>query len=110
MASDVIKNRQDFQRVLDETIRMVGDRIRKLPKFQPYENIEYQLDKMWRWTVNGRTPTADELKQIDIGLIAVRELEPMKETDEDQTFCTNLHELNYYWDLWPDDPNVEAQD
>lgn len=109
MASDVIKSRQDFYRILDETIRMVGDRIRKTPKFRPYEDIEFQLDEMWRWTRDDRTPTDDERQQIDIGLIALRELEAMKETDDDQDFVTNLHELNYYWDNWPDDPNVEAQ-
>ena len=110
MASDVIKSRQDFQRVLNDAIRQVGDRIRATPGFQPYDEIEFQLDMMWRWTQMDRTPTDDERAQITIGMIAVREIEPMKETADDQDFCTNLHELQYYFDRWPADPNVEATD
>jgi hypothetical protein len=108
MASEVIQSRADFHRVLQEAIRQVGDRIKKTPKFAPYEEIEFQLDAMWRWTIDDRTPTEDERRQIRIGLIALRELEPV-DNAEDQQFVTNLHELNYYFDEWPDDPNVAAE-
>jgi hypothetical protein len=109
MASDVIQSRQDFHRVLQDAIRQVGDRIKKVQgKSGALDEIEFQLDAMWRWTVDDRTPTEDERKEISVGLIAVRELEPV-DTPEEQEFVTNLHELNYYFDNWPDDPNVAAE-
>jgi len=108
MASDVIQSRADFHRVLQEAMKQVGDRIRKQPKLQLWEEIEFQLDAMWRWTQNDRTPTEDERKQISIGLIVIRDMEPIDDPD-DQAFATNLHELNYYFDEWPDDPNVAAE-
>jgi hypothetical protein len=37
----------------------------------------------------------------------VRELEPASD-DEEQVFITNLHELNYYFENWPDDPDAPA--
>jgi hypothetical protein len=107
MSSEVIQSRADFHRVLSVAVRQLSDRMRKTPRFAPYENIELQLDAMRRWTADGRTPTEDERQSIDIGLIAVRELEPA-DTDEDEEFITNLHELNFYFENWPDDPNVAA--
>jgi len=109
MGSEVIQSRQDFFRVLDEAIAQISDRVRKQPKFQAYLDLEFQLDKMWRWTRDGRTPTDEERHSTDLGVIAIREIEPV-ETSEDQRFVTNLHELDYYFENWPDDPEVAAED
>lgn len=109
MGSEVIQSRDDFFRVLDETIKMASDRVRKSPKFLPYQDIEFQLDKMWRWTRDGRAPTEEERHSTDLGVIAIREIEPV-DTPEDQDFVTNLHELDYYFENWPDDPNAAAED
>ena len=71
MGSEIIQSRDDFFRVLDETIKMTSDRVRKSPKFGPYLDLEFQLDKMWRWTRDGRTPTEEERHSTDLGVIAL---------------------------------------
>ncbi len=108
MGSDVIKSRSDFFRILGVTQKAVGDLLRKVPKSETYEMLELQLDAMWRWTAGDRTPTEEERNSIDIGLLAVRELEPAND-DEEQELITNLHELNYYFEYWPDDPDSPAE-
>ena len=105
MASDIINSRDDFWHVLDESIDIVGQRLRVAPQSWVYQNIQRQLNAMKGWTSTGRTPTQEERESIDVGLIALRELEPA-ETGDEQMFVTNLHELNYYFENWPDDPSV----
>jgi hypothetical protein len=83
MASDVIRSRADFFRVLDEALKGILDRLTKVPNLGAYQIIENELDAMKRWTANGRTPTQDERDRVDIGVITIRELEPAG-TDEDQ--------------------------
>jgi hypothetical protein len=109
MGSQVIQSRADFFRILDEALKEVAVRIPKIPGFEPLESIELQLDAMKRWTVNGRVPTEDERHWVDIGVITIRELEPAEDT-ADASFFTKLHELNYYFENWPDDPDVAAED
>jgi hypothetical protein len=109
MASEIIQSRDDFFRVLDEAIRLTSDRLRQNPKDENYQSVEMQLDAMWRWTRDGRTPTDDERQSITIGRIAVREFEPA-ETPEEYDYNNYLHELNYYFENWPDDPEVAAED
>jgi hypothetical protein len=109
MASDIIKSREDFFRVLDEALAQILERLKKMPNFDPYQMIENELDAMKRWTAGGRTPTEQEREWVDIGVITIRELEPA-ETGEDYDFNNLLHELNYYFSNWPDDPGVAAED
>ena len=107
MASDIINSRADFLRILEETIREVQSRIRQAANPWPYDNLERQLAAMKGWTAAGRSPSDTERESIDVGLIALRELEPA-ERAEDQDLITNLHELNYYFENWPDDANTSA--
>ena len=57
----------------------------------------------------GRAPSDTERQSIDVGLVALRELEPAETLDE-QELVTGLHELNFYFENWPEDPNAEADD
>jgi hypothetical protein len=107
MASDIINSRTDFFRILDEATTSVARRLRVTPELWAYQNIARQLDAMKKWTSDGRTPTPEERESIDVGLVALRELEPAEDSDE-QGFVTNLHELNFYFENWPADPNVGA--
>jgi hypothetical protein len=107
MASDLINSRADFFRVLDESIQIVEQRLRRAAHPWPYDNIERQLTAMKAWTANGRAPIDSERESIDVGLIALRELEPV-DTVEDEELVTNLHELNYYFENWPSGANVGA--
>lgn len=105
-----IDSRADFHRVLGEAQKMIGDLLRANPKFPPFEVIDTELDAMWRWTQNDREPTEDERKSIDIGLIAVRELD--NSGDENiEALVSKLHALNNYFEDWPtDDEAANATD
>jgi len=100
LASQLIKSRSDFERVLSETIRLVRRLNIESPGYPTFEIILRQLEAMAAWTASGRTPAQDERESIDIGLIAVRELD----NDPDpriQDLATRLHELNAYFEDWP---------
>jgi len=109
MGSDIIKSRDDFFRVLDDALKKIADRVIKDPSFEPFGAIENQLDAMKRWTAGGREPSEAERQWVDIGVISIRDLEP-SETVEEADFSNSLHELNYYFANWPDDPDVPAED
>lgn len=95
-----IDTRKAFFDVLDQTRADADALVQKVNGFPPYQSILAQLDAMKAMTANGRTPTEDERDSISIGLIAVRELEPV---DDEQMadFVHRLHELNGYFREWP---------
>jgi hypothetical protein len=97
-----ITSRHDFQLALDEALVKIGELVRHAPKFQPYQEIEIQLDAMKRWTANGREPTEDERKSINIGLTIIRELDPQPDLDmyERQELFKACH---HYFRQWPAD-------
>ncbi|MBN2518595.1 MAG: hypothetical protein JXB14_07120 [Candidatus Altiarchaeota archaeon] len=99
---ELINSREDFHRVLGETISIVQQFNSETPGFPPFVEILRELELMAGWTKNGRTPTKKERESIYVGLIAVRELD----TDPDpgiQDLCNRLHELNAYFEDWPED-------
>ena len=51
-----IRSRKDFQAALAEAIGVVAELVRAAPRFEPYLEIEMQLDAMRRWTADGREP------------------------------------------------------
>jgi hypothetical protein len=105
-----IDSRNDFFRVLGECQKICGDILRVQPKNQIIEVIDTELDAMWRWTQNDREPTEDERKSIDIGLIAVRELENSGDPTID-ALADKLGALNNYFEDWPtDDEAANATD
>ena len=92
-----IASRRDFQRILAETIAFVQRLEVKTPGFSVYENIIRQLEAMSTWTKNDRVPTMQERNSIDVGLVAVRELEPDPDLQV-QDLCNRLYELNSFFD------------
>ena len=109
MAKDDIQSRTEFFEVLAEALEQVKGFKAQAPTYWVWANLEKQLEAMRGWTANGRTPTASERKSIDIGLIAVRELEPTEEL-EPYRFNQRLHGLNYYFAHWPDDPDSPVRE
>ena len=90
----------DFRADLEATLQLARDRCASVPEYEIYQRILMELDAMREWTANGRTPKFEERKRIDIGLVAVRELEPPGDAAMEE-FCGHLHALNYAFDFWP---------
>jgi hypothetical protein len=102
MARMFINSRGDFHSVLDQTLAEARGLAAETPGYAPMKIIVRQLEAMKAWTAGGRTPTPEERQRVDIGVIAVRELEPT-ETPEQDDFNLRLHELNGYFEDWPED-------
>ena len=96
-----IDSRADYHRVLGEVANIVTRMLARTPDNAPMQRINKQLAAMKRWTDNGRAPSESERRNIDVGLIAVRELsEP---TGEVSDLAQKLFVLNNYFEDWPTD-------
>ena len=103
MTRKYIPDRSAFFDVLDLAIAEIDALATDAPGFPPYANIARQLAAMKKWTANGREPSPDERGSIDVGLVAMRELEPAQD-DLTQLALHHLYELNGYFEDWPPDP------
>jgi hypothetical protein len=88
---------REFQTILAETIAIAKGLDARIGGFSLYQNIGRQLEAMRRWTAHDRRWTMEEEKSIDVGLLAVRELDP-DPSPEVQDLSSRLCELNYYFD------------
>lgn len=96
-----INSRLDFSQTLSAALGYTKKRLSREPDDPVIVVINKQLKAMERWTRNGREPTKEERESINIGLIAVRELDG--NDDEEEVFVEHLHELNNYFEDWPSD-------
>jgi hypothetical protein len=92
-----IDSLRDFRKILVETIRLVQRLEAESPGFPVYENIIRQLEAMSKWTEDDRMPTLEERNSIDVGLVAVRELEADPDPQV-QDLCNRLYQLNSFFD------------
>jgi len=74
-----ITSRGDFDRILSETLNIAKQLRDMTPGFGPYISIFSQLEAISKWTSHGRVPTTREKESLNLGLIAVRELEDNSE-------------------------------
>ncbi len=97
-----IDSRDDFLRTLAEA-RVITRRLLDLqPESSIIERVDAQLEAMQSWSADGREPTKAERKSIQIGLIAVRELDADRDDDSGE-LAQLLYGLNNYFDDWPTD-------
>jgi hypothetical protein len=96
-----VDSRADFFRVLGEAMEIVRRILASRPNDAIMVRIERQLDAMRQWSDFGRDPTEEQRKSIDVGLIAVRELENATGVVAD--LADKLSELNNYFEDWPTD-------
>lgn len=96
-----INSRADYHRVLRKSRDIVERIVSKSPADKVMQRIRKQLDAMARWTDKGREPTETERRNIDVGLIAVREFNGA--TDEISELADHLCALNNYFEDWPTD-------
>jgi hypothetical protein len=99
---DAINNRGDFFRRLAQARHDVRKILGRLPNEPTLLSVEKQLEAIDRWTANGRTPTLDERKSIDMALRMFREFEM---TDDVEIFRLRkvVSGVNHYFQFWPDD-------
>ena len=90
-----ITSRGEFEAELKEAIYQADQRLQKSPKWVVMQVVRRQLEAMHNWTKGLRTPTPDERKKINIGLLAVREF------DDDSEMAELCHKLNYFFQEWP---------
>ena len=65
----------DFQKMLVDALAIVKELEVWSGGFAVYESVRLQLEALTQWTANGRRPTAEEEQRINLGMIAVRELD-----------------------------------
>jgi hypothetical protein len=101
-----INSRADFHRILGEATDVVRGILAQSPKDEVMLRIQMELEAMANWTAGGREPSEEERSSIDIGLVAVRELEGVPWVD--QNFLDKLHVLNSYFEDWPTDEQAAS--
>lgn len=92
-----ISSRNDFRRVLSETRNIAKQLMTETPEFGPYQSIVNQLQAIANWTSHGRTPTEKERESLNLGLIAMRELENNSEPSV-RDFTHRIYEICDYLD------------
>lgn len=97
-----IETRAEFFEVLNATIAKAEAKAAAVPAFWLYQNVVAQLLAMREWTANGRVPAREERDRIDIGLIALREVDEQADA-ESADFQECLVQLDGYFCEWPDD-------
>jgi len=103
MAGDYgeINSRADFHRVLGEATGIARRLLEGSPGYEVMLRIVTELEAMKQWTEGGRQPTDDERHRIDVGLVAVRELDGAG--GEWQELAQKLFALDSYFEDWPTD-------
>jgi hypothetical protein len=104
-----IGSRAEYHRVLREATEIARRILAQSPNDGTMKRIHKQLDAMKRWTDNGREPSSSERRNIDVGLLAARELS--EATGEGAELAQKLCALNNYFEDWPtDDEAASATD
>ncbi len=96
-----IASRDAFRKKLDGAIGLTKKLLTKYPGHPAFESIAMQLAEMQR-TTHGRDPSEDERASIDVGLVAVRELDGFREEDV-STLDQAIHPLAAFYEDWPTD-------
>jgi hypothetical protein len=101
-----INSRADFHRVLGEATDVVRGFLAQSPNDDVMLRIQTETEAMKDWTTGGCEPTQDERSSIDIGLVAVRELDGAPGVGQD--FLEKLHIMNSYIEDWPTDEEAAS--
>ncbi|MCB9596654.1 MAG: hypothetical protein H6719_28275 [Sandaracinaceae bacterium] len=104
-----IQNRDDFFRVLAEELVRAQRFEAEVPGLPLFSSLRRQLEAITQWTADGRQPTKDERRSIQMGPLIVRELNPAP-TDELEDFGSRIQELEFYLKHWRDDAGWQSLD
>jgi hypothetical protein len=83
-----------FRQQLAETQAAVDSYLLRVPNWHLAPQVVPQLAALEQWTGAGRWPSRSQCDRINLGLLAVREIEP---TDDLELYriAQGFHELNY---------------
>lgn len=101
-----INSNADFHRVLDEATETVRCVLTHTPTSGMMQQILNQLEAMKLWSDNGCEPSESERSNIDVGLIAARELSDA--TGDVKVLAEKLMSLNNYFEDWPTDAKAAS--
>lgn len=103
-----IRSREDFLVVLAELTRETGVLETSNPDYPLFGSLRRQLEAIAQWSANGRNPTPDERRSLNIGVVLAREFDqPPREL---KRWAARLSELNFYVLHWRDDASWNAMD
>jgi hypothetical protein len=103
-----LNSRADYYRTLDEALA-TADYYLSFGPNPPIELIKTQLSAMKQWTANGRAPLDDEKDQVDVGVIALREVKEGNPGDQRaDEWASQLTALDAYFEGWPSDDLAAA--
>jgi hypothetical protein len=102
-----IDSRSAFERVLEEAHTLNRSLLEASPDNPVARRIDVELDAMRRFALDGREPTKSERESIQVGLIAVRELDADRD-DASGELARKLHVLNNYFEAWPTDAEAAS--
>jgi hypothetical protein len=105
-----IDSRVTCERVLKEARAITRALLKATPGNPTIATIDTQLDAMERWTAGGAEPTRNDRDRIQVGLIAVRELDADRQ-DASGELARKLCALDNDFKEWPtDDQAARATD
>jgi hypothetical protein len=84
----------NFQEQLSEALAIVTKLNERFSGHSVYESNRRQLEALTQWTANGRRPTPQEEQSINVGVIAVRELDD-DSSPEVQALSELLKQISY---------------
>jgi hypothetical protein len=101
-----INSRADFDRVLHEALG-IATRMLTGGRNPVIEAVVEQLTWMTRACGGGREPSADERGKVNIGVLAVRELDADRQ-DDSGLLARKLFVLDTYFTVWPTDDQARS--
>jgi hypothetical protein len=101
-----INSRTAFERVLGEAVG-IAKRILGSGRNPVIEVVVEQLHVMARASEGGREPSEAERRTVNVGLIAVRELDADRQ-DDSGLLAGKLYALDNYFREWPTDEQATS--
>jgi hypothetical protein len=102
-----LNSRADFRRMLDRALATAKKGLAIEPNSTVTQVAARQLEAMRTWTDNGRSPTEDEQRRIDIGVLAARELSDTGRPETEE-WADQLKLLYNFFQGWPTDQQAAS--
>jgi hypothetical protein len=102
-----LNSRADFRRMLDRALATAKKGLAIDPNSTVAQLAARQLEAMRKWTDNGRSPTEDEQRRIDIGVLAARELSDTGRPETEE-WAKQLKLLYNFFQGWPTDQQAAS--
>jgi Tsi6 len=87
---DGVPQQAELPALVDEGLRMVGERLDASPGFQVYVSVRRQLEYLNEIMASGQPPTAEKIDSLTLGVYATREFET-----SDPAFAHVLFDIQY---------------